>query len=251
VNDASRAKDKAAKGKAAKANGRSKAAAADRPTTAKVDRRKAPLTKAKILDAAELLFLERGFHGASIRDISKAADVQIALAYYHFGTKEDLFRAVIDRRAAENASGMLAALRQLQQDPERARQPEELFRAFLQPVVDRALTGGEGWHNYIRLMAHIANQPQDKSYITPFNENYDSLMQVFVDHLRNIRPELADEDLYWAFYFFQAAVSHILTQSGMVDRQSGGLCRSKDLNTIVDKLARVFGAGLNGLGPQP
>lgn len=214
---------------------------------AKVDRRRAPETKTRILDAAELLFLERGFHGASIRDISKEARVQIALAYYHFGTKEDLFRAVIDRRAPENTAGILTALRRLQRDPERAKKPEELFRAFLQPVVDKSLRGGEGWHNYIRLMAHIANQPQDKSYITPFNEYYDALMQEFVDHLRQTRPDLAEADLYWAFYFFQAAVSHILTESGMVDRQSGGQCQSKDLDTIVDKLAKVFGAGLDGL----
>lgn len=217
------------------------------PTKPKVDRRRAPETKTRILDAAEQLFLERGFHGASIRDISKAADVQIALTYYHFGSKEDLFRAVVDRRAEDNAAGMLTALRKMQRDPERAHQPEDLFRAFLQPVVDRALNGGEGWHNYIRLMAHIANQPQDRSYITPFNENYDTLMQEFIDHLRKIKPELEEADLYWAFYFFQAAVSHILTESGMVDRQSGGLCSSTDLDTIVDKLARVFGAGLEGL----
>lgn len=215
--------------------------------TPKVDRRRAPETKTRILDAAELLFLERGFHGASIRDISKQAGVQIALAYYHFGSKEDLFRAVVDRRAGDNAGGMLRSLKELKRDPERAQQPDELFRSFLRPIVDRALRGGEGWHNYIRLLAHVANQPQDASYVTPFNENYDSIIEAYIDHLRSIKPELDDTDVYWAFYFFQAAVSHVLTESGMVDRQSGGLCHSQDLDTIVDKLARVFGAGLAGL----
>lgn len=213
----------------------------------KIDRRRAPETKTKILDAAELLFLERGFHGASIRDISKEAGQQIALTYYHFGSKEDLFRAVVDRRAGDNAGGMLRALKELKRDPERAQKPDELFRAFLQPIVDRALRGGEGWHNYIRLLAHVANQPQDASYVTPFNQNYDSIIKAYTDHLRSIEPELNDTDVYWAFYFFQAAVSHVLTESGMVDRQSGGLCCSGDLDTIVDKLARVFGAGLAGL----
>jgi len=154
---------------------------------------------------------------------------------------------VVDRRAGDNAGGMLRGLKELKRDPERAQKPDELFRAFLQPIVDRALRGGEGWHNYIRLLAHIANQPQDASYVTPFNENYDSIIEAYIDHLRSIKPELDDTDVYWAFYFFQAAVSHVLTESGMVDRQSGGLCRADDLDTIVDKLARVFGAGLQGL----
>jgi len=241
VNDVAPPEKPKRKAKPAQASKRANSA------TPKVDRRRAPETKSRILDAAELLFLERGFHGASIRDISREAQVQIALAYYHFGSKEDLFRAVVDRRAGDNAGGMLRALKELKRDPERAGKPDELFRAFLQPIVDRALRGGDGWHNYIRLLAHVANQPQDASYVTPFNENYDSIIKAYIDHLRGIEPTLDDPDVYWAFYFFQAAVSHVLTESGMVDRQSGGLCCSKDLDTIVDKLARVFGAGLAGL----
>jgi len=241
VNDVAPPEKPKRKAKPAQASKRANSA------TPKVDRRRAPETKSRILDAAELLFLERGFHGASIRDISREAQVQIALAYYHFGSKEDLFRAVVDRRAGDNAGGMLRALKELKRDPERAGKPDELFRAFLQPIVDRALRGGDGWHNYIRLLAHVANQPQDASYVTPFNENYDSIIKAYIDHLRGIEPTLDDTDVYWAFYFFQAAVSHVLTESGMVDRQSGGLCCSKDLDTIVDKLARVFGAGLAGL----
>lgn len=67
-------------------------------------------TKDKILDAAEELFAERGYYGVSIRDITRHAGVELALANYHFGPKEDLFRHVIARRAEENSSRQMASL---------------------------------------------------------------------------------------------------------------------------------------------
>ena len=48
-------------------------------------------TKTKILEVARLLFADQGFEGTSIREIAKAADVNIASVNYHFNNKENLF----------------------------------------------------------------------------------------------------------------------------------------------------------------
>ena len=56
-------------------------------------------TRERILDAAEKLFAERGYHGVSIRDVTGAAEVDVALVNYHFGSKEMLLEAVVARRA--------------------------------------------------------------------------------------------------------------------------------------------------------
>ena len=76
----------------------------------KLDRRRAPDTAARILDAAESLFSIRGYHGVSLRDIATQAGVQVALTHYHFGAKDDLFGGVIDRRADAHVAGMADAL---------------------------------------------------------------------------------------------------------------------------------------------
>ena len=55
-------------------------------------------TKDKLMDAAEKLFARRGFHGTSLRDITAAAGVDLALVNYHFGSKKRLLAAVIERR---------------------------------------------------------------------------------------------------------------------------------------------------------
>src|SRR6188768_2729855 len=55
-------------------------------------------TKTRILDAAELLFTEHGFEATSLRSLTAAASVNLAAVNYHFGTKEELFQAVLTRR---------------------------------------------------------------------------------------------------------------------------------------------------------
>lgn len=48
----------------------------------------------RILDAALRVFAERGFHGATTRELAKAAGVSEALMFRHFPTKEDLYIAL-------------------------------------------------------------------------------------------------------------------------------------------------------------
>lgn len=47
-----------------------------------------------IIQVAERLFAERGFHGTSVRDIAHEAEVNIAMISYYFGSKDKLLAAV-------------------------------------------------------------------------------------------------------------------------------------------------------------
>ena len=60
--------------------------------------RRPTVTKDRILDAAESLFMEHGFEATSLRAITAAAGVNLASVNYHFGSKEVLFQAVLTRR---------------------------------------------------------------------------------------------------------------------------------------------------------
>jgi len=77
-----------------------------------------------ILLAAEKLFAEEGFDGASIRTIAKEANVNIAMISYYFGSKEKLLEALIIHRT----SGMKMQL-------------ENIFKEDLSPLekVDRLI----------------------------------------------------------------------------------------------------------------
>jgi TetR/AcrR family acrAB operon transcriptional repressor len=63
-------------------------------------------TRATLLDAAARVFVERGFHGAAVREIAREAGFTNPVLYYHFGGKEELYDAVI-RAAFERFEALM------------------------------------------------------------------------------------------------------------------------------------------------
>src|SRR6204780_241850 len=57
-----------------------------------------------ILDAAEAVFAERGFHGARIQDIAERARIAVGTVYNHFEDKDDVLGALLEQRSEEMIS---------------------------------------------------------------------------------------------------------------------------------------------------
>ena len=57
------------------------------------------VTRTLILDAAQDIFADRGYHDAAMDDIVEAADRSKGAAYFHFPSKSDIFEAVLLRLA--------------------------------------------------------------------------------------------------------------------------------------------------------
>ena len=79
------------------------------PAPSRAQRRKAR-TEASIIDAAEGLFLERGFHGVTVEQVADAADVAVGSIYVHFASKEGLYLALLERAFEVEQTYMQAAL---------------------------------------------------------------------------------------------------------------------------------------------
>lgn len=58
-------------------------------------------TGERVLAAAEDLFGERGYHGTHLRELASIVGIQKASLFYHFSSKEELYRSVLRRSAAE------------------------------------------------------------------------------------------------------------------------------------------------------
>jgi AcrR family transcriptional regulator len=65
-------------------------------------------TDVAILRAAAALIAERGYHGASMRDIARAVGLQMASLYHHFGSKQELL-VLIMREAMHDLTSCVEA----------------------------------------------------------------------------------------------------------------------------------------------
>lgn len=84
--------------------GKSPARSLASPGAARAPTATEPGGKRRLLDAAAIEFCERGFDGASVLDIAKRAGVKQPLLNYHFGSKEQLWRAVIEEGYRETVA---------------------------------------------------------------------------------------------------------------------------------------------------
>jgi len=73
-------------------------------------RKSAIETEEKIKQAAKELFLEKGFEGAKTRDITKKANVNLALINYYFWGKEQLFKIILEELFNDFRRAMLKNL---------------------------------------------------------------------------------------------------------------------------------------------
>jgi AcrR family transcriptional regulator len=62
-------------------------------------------TEARILDAASQIFLTAGYERTTIRTVASAAGVDAGLVMHYFGSKQELFRRVIDAASIPEVSG--------------------------------------------------------------------------------------------------------------------------------------------------
>ena len=69
-----------------------------------------PETRERILVAALQAFSEKGFDGATTREIAQRAGVNLGLIQYYFEGKENLWRAAVDRAFAQIRAGLEAVL---------------------------------------------------------------------------------------------------------------------------------------------
>jgi len=94
----------------------------------------------RLIDAAEELFCEHGFEGASIRDIAAIAKCNIASVNYYFGGKEKLYEEVWRRHLIPMRDARIVSVNKVMSQSDGKPQLEELLKAFadafIGPMVD-------------------------------------------------------------------------------------------------------------------
>lgn len=202
-------------------------------------------TRELILDAAEDLFSKHGFYGVTIREVGREAGVDTALVHYYFGAKRGLFDAVFIRRAGIWNDERVAAVDRYAAQAGEAMTLEGLLEAFLRPPFEWSLKGGPGWKHYAALVAQTNANPTFGG--ETMARYFDPAIRRLIDLVAQVLPGAREVDLYWAWHNLSGALTLTLGETGRLDRLSGGLCRSGDLETACDYMVRFGAAGFRAV----
>ncbi|WP_171068800.1 TetR/AcrR family transcriptional regulator [Actinomadura geliboluensis] len=154
-------------------------------------------TKARILDAAEELFGERGFAGTSLRAVTAAATANVAAVRYHFGGKEGLLRAVADRAMAPVNEERLKALRDMQATGSDA-DVASLVRAFVVPSAELVHRHGERGLHVARFIGRVMFEPEGEVR-RMFAEQVDPVEGLYLAALTKALPDLVEEEVVFRY----------------------------------------------------
>ena len=113
-------------------------------------------TRTRLLEAALDLIAERGEEGVTLRELTDAADANVAAVSYHFGSLKSLCEAAIDQALESYLDAQEAAVNAL--PPESTL--EELAAAFARPMIS-ALTKGGRDRAVIRIVARAGIDPPE------------------------------------------------------------------------------------------
>jgi AcrR family transcriptional regulator len=156
--------------------------------SARVDqRREAGLrTRTRLMDAALDLLAHRGEDGVTLRELTDAADANVAAVSYHFGSLKSLCDAAIEYalerylRAQQEALSTLGAEASL----------DDLAAAFARPMM-RALAGGGRDLDVMRIVARAGLDPPEgwDRFDASFNRIRADVLQVLKDNVPGVRQQ--------------------------------------------------------------
>ncbi len=196
-------------------------------------------TKERILGAAESLFAQRGFDGASLRQLTTAAGVNLAAVNYHFGSKEKLVEQIFRRRLDALNNSRLQALSLV--EGAETTTLEDVLSAFIRPALD--LSHDESGSLFMRVLAR-AFAEHDDTLRQFLSDNYGHVMRQFTAEFARLLPQLTKQELYWRIDLVSGALTHAMSGFGMIQRKSG-VSEIEHREETAQHLIRFAVAGLS------
>jgi AcrR family transcriptional regulator len=195
---------------------------------------------------AELLLSERGYEGASIRDIATGCHVQAAAIGYHYASKMDLFNAVVARRALIiNEARSRALDAELAAVKGCALSIEVLVVNYVSPLLEATSHGDPGWRNFASLMGRLANSPRGTEMI---NQHFSEVAGRYMNEFQRALPGMPRERLADGFLYMVSAMLVVCADTGRWEAMLGHAAQAhRDSSAILSDLVPFVAGGFKAL----
>lgn len=199
-------------------------------------------TRTNILDTAEALFAEDGFAATSLRDITSKAGANLAAVNYHFGSKDALLTAVLERRLAPVNSLRLRLLDEAEAAAAGGPVPvETLLRALLAPPFRLQGPLHEHRDRFLQLVGRLSAVPHERVRAI-LNTQFEEVTRRFVPAFRRALPHLDAEEVGCRIFFVLGAMFHTMTWYELIGNFGGRV--PTDSEGMLDTLVHFARAGM-------
>lgn len=197
-------------------------------------------TKDLILDTAEKLFSEKGVDGVSLRSLTTAAGVNIAAAHYHFGSKEEVTKAVFARRIRPVNLERIRLLDRC----EAGGQPsvEELLTALFGPALRLAREPERG-NDFMRLCARFYSEPAEYLEST-FRDEFSEVLSRYHEAFQRALPELPEDEVGRRLHFAIGVLVHTLLNPARTCTWKLGPIACDNDNATLEAMVGFVAAGM-------
>ncbi|MBN1125574.1 MAG: TetR/AcrR family transcriptional regulator [Sedimentisphaerales bacterium] len=199
------------------------------------------VTAERLLCAAEKLFAEKGFEGASIREITAEAGCNVAAVNYHFRGKEKLYREVFRRRLIQLREARIQAIKSVITKGPSASLEELLScycKAFLDPFVD-ATDSRIAMNLFCREMSERQLPPEIflEEMIEPVQKHINEALSI-------ICPQLPTQAIIPCIHSLVGQLLHIVRVKEMFIGAEGSELLPIDSIKMLEHIVKFSAAGI-------
>lgn len=170
-------------------------------------------TRRRLLEAAELLFIENGYEAMSLRQITAKAHANLAAVNYHFGSKEALMQELLSQRLDRLNLERLQLLGNCEKQWPENLDATAVFAMLFIPAF-RISHESAGGRSFMRLLGRVYSDrsPFIRGYL---QEHYRPIFGRFFEAFSRTLPDLPRNELGLRLHFGLKALSGILAGEDM------------------------------------
>ena len=148
------------------------------------------LTRDRLLNEAEDLFAQKGYHGVSVREITRAAESNLAAVNYHFGNKQNLYLEVFRSRWLPRASQIQQSFRRSLTNNGNPT-PNMVIQSFARAFLEGPMSSAERTR-HLKLISGELAQPTE-AFELVIEQVFRPLFSNLLEDFRKVMPDTIDE----------------------------------------------------------
>ena len=198
-------------------------------------------TKTRILDAAESLIMALGPEKASLRKITDEAGVNIAAINYHFGSKNNMISAIMERYLTPLSTELHQSLDQVYagvdtENPEL----EAVIRAYLVPLLDFSLKCPDHQNFFMQMYRYYNDRDVFMQSIRGLVEKD---IKYYAGAFLAALPDLPEKTVLLRLAFFRNTAFGIMQGDCIMEESLGVLGMDIERGEMIEEMVTSVAAG--------